>query len=444
MTAGGKEAEMNDQTGGGDCSNTRIVFTRKQNRIISNAVTLLAMSILFVIVCLGVYFLFEFISAHSSVLLPPIVAIICAKVVQPAYDSLRKFFWRLIGKDMLRLDTHRSFMGGESETRPERAARITANALAIFVLGVAVFVPLGMFFWFFGKIVVEQILALINAIPAATQWVARTVTVKMPKVVAFINDRGLMPAVAKLSPENWFDLGAITAKLSGSAFSIWGWIKGLLGSFMGWIALPVYTAIYLASRPLEGGDFSKLLVGMSEKTRNNVKFLIDEFIRIVVVFFRGQVLVALIQGILFGLGFQLIAGLDYGMVIGLLLGLCNIVPYLGNIIGLPVVGALALFGADGGGSKFGVVLLIFLGVQMADGYFITPRIIGSRTGLNSFVVIFSLFFWSSVIGGALGMVLAIPLSAFIVVFWRLLVREYLGNPPAVSAPDPDKTPEIGG
>ena len=431
---------MNDETQRGGGSNTRIVFSRKQNRIISNAVSLLAMSVLFAIICLGVYFLFKFISAHSSVLLPPIVAIICAKVVEPAYDGLRKFFWRLIGRDMLRLDTHGLFVGGEGETRAAKFARITSNTLAVLVLGFAIFLPLMMFFWFFGKIVVEQILALINAMPAAANWVARTVTEKVPQIVAFINDRGLMPAVAKLSPENWFDLGAITSKLSGSAFSIWDWIRGFIGSFMGWIALPVYTAIYLASRPLEGGDFSKLLVGVSEKTRNNVKFLIDEFIRIVVVFFRGQVLVALIQGILFGLGFQLIAGLNYGMVIGLLLGLFNIVPYLGNIIGLPVVGALALFGANGGASKLGIVVLIFMGVQMADSYFITPKIIGNRTGLNPFVVIFSLFFWGSVIGGALGMVLAIPLSAFIVVFWRLLVREYLANPANAAAVDPDDAP----
>ena len=52
----------------------------------------------------------------------------------------------------------------------------------------------------------------------------------------------------------------------------------------------------------------------------------------------------------------------------------------------------------------------------------------AQRSLNPFVVIFSLFFWGSVIGGALGMVLAIPLSAFIVVFWRLLVKEYVSVP----------------
>ncbi len=74
-----------------------------------------------------------------------------------------------------------------------------------------------------------------------------------------------------------------------------------------------------------------------------------------------------------------------------------------------------------------VVLWIFGTLQTLDGYLITPKIIGKRTGLNVFAVIFSLFFWGSVIGGALGMVLAIPLSAFIVVSVRFIALEYFGE-----------------
>lgn len=168
---------------------------------------------------------------------------------------------------------------------------------------------------------------------------------------------------------------------------------------------------------------------MSEKTRNNVKFLIDEFIRIVVAFFRGQVMVAFIQGILYGIGFQFIAGLSYGMALGLILGIFNVVPYLGSITCMPIIGGLALFSANGSQTRLGLVVLVFVSVVMLDNFFITPRVMGNRTGLNAFVVIFSIFFWNSVIGGALGMVLAIPLSAFIVVSWRLLIREYLQAPP---------------
>lgn len=407
---------------------TRITFSKKQSRIIANAVSLLALSVFSVIVSLSLFYSFQFISAHSSVLLPPIVAIICAKVVQPAYDALRQFFWRIIGRDWFRLRSHRQFFTTENETQRERIARSAANTLAIIVLAIACFVPLGVFLWHFGQLLVSQVIALVDALPSLTKWVANFTRKNTPQVLAFVETHNLGPALSKLDPANWFDPATLTSNLGDSAFTIWDYARTFLGAILGWIALPIYTAIYLASRPLEGSDVSKLLVGVSEKTRNNVKFLIDEFIRIVVTFFRGQVLVAFIQGMLFGIGFQFIAGLSYGMAIGLILGICNIVPYLGNIAATPIIAGLALFGADGSLKKLGLVILVFVVGQAIDGYFITPKIMSHRTGLNAFVIIFSLFFWHSVIGGILGLVLAIPLSAFVVVFWRLLIREYFQNP----------------
>ena len=129
---------MNDKNCIDESRNSRIVFSKRQNRIISNAVSLLAMSVLFVIVCLTLYYLFRFESAHSSVLLPPIVAIICAKVVQPAYDGMRKFFWKVIGRKFLRLNDHKWFIETDGETKKEKFARATANSLAIIVLAALV------------------------------------------------------------------------------------------------------------------------------------------------------------------------------------------------------------------------------------------------------------------------------------------------------------------
>jgi len=407
---------------------TQITFSKKQSRLIANAVSLLALSVFSAIVSLSLFYTFRFISTHSSVLLPPIVAIICAQVVQPAYDALRQFFWRIIGRNWFRLRSHRQFFTDENETRHERLARSTANTLAIIVIGIAFFVPLGVFLWHFGQLLVSQFIAIMDALPSLGTWITDFTSEHSPQVLAFVEKHNLGSSLAKLDPANWFNPAALTSGLGDSAFTIWDQARSFFTSILGWVALPVYTAIYLASRPLEGSDVSRLLVGVSEKTQNNVQFLVDEFIRIVVTFFRGQVMVAFIQGMLFGIGFQFIAGLSYGMAIGLILGLCNIVPYLGNITAMPIISALALFGADGSVKKLGLVILVFTIGQAADAYFITPRIMRSRTGLNAFVIIFSLFFWHAVIGGILGLVLAIPLSAFIVVFWRLLVREYLQGP----------------
>ena len=71
------------------------------------------------------------------------------------------------------------------------------------------------------------------------------------------------------------------------------------------------------------------------------------------------------------------------------------------------------------------VIVVFLIVQMIEGYVLTPKIMGDRTGLHPMVIIFAIFFWGSALSGIMGMILAIPLTAFLVVFWRLARERYI-------------------
>ncbi|MCL1910331.1 MAG: AI-2E family transporter [Kiritimatiellaeota bacterium] len=379
-------------------------FTKRQTTLIATALSLLALTVVLAIAGFGLTVVSRFVSKHSSVLLPPILAIICAQIVQPEFDKLRRFFMRFTRKKGL------------------------ATAAAIIILYAAFFVPAGIFLWFFGKLVLNESANLINDLPKLAKWVKTALETNLPQVWIFVENHKLAPVIDKIDPAEWFDLGALASKLGDYAISFGVYLRKFFGTFIGWVALPVYTAIYLASRPLNGADFGRVLLGFSARTRANAVFLIDEFIRLVVAFFRGQVCVALIDGILYGLGFHFVAGLPYGMLLGITLGLFNIVPYLGTIVCFPGILLFAIFGAHGGSGTAGAVLLAFCAVQAFDLLFITPRVMGQRTGLNPFVIIFSLFFWEAVIGGALGMVLAIPLSAFIVVFWKLLKKEYFDTP----------------
>lgn len=425
----------------------RITFTKKQNTIITKAISMCSLCVVFVLICTIIFYVLKFLDIHSNVILPPIVALIVAEVVKPGYDKLRWFFWRVYGGAKLKIKSYgKSPDKQEALEVREKSLQRAANSTALCVLFLAILIPVVIFLFFFGSLLINQSVALINALPEYAKWTYEAITTRLPKVMKFAETHNLTPLIELLNPKKWFDaenISIMASTLGSSAFTIWDYVRGLVVMFGAWLVLPVYTAIYLASRPLEGADFTKYMVGASERARQNVRFLIDEFIRIIVAFFRGQVLVALIQGVLFGLGFQFIAGISYGMVLGITLGIFNIVPYLGNIMGLPVICALAVLGGQDTGwsimgllnasaSWFGwvrlvVVLLIFGTVQTLDGYLITPKIVGKRTGLNAFAVIFSLFFWGSVIGGALGMVLAIPLSAFIVVLVRFIALEYFGE-----------------
>ncbi len=126
------------------------------------------------------------------------------------------------------------------------------------------------------------------------------------------------------------------------------------------------------------------------------------------------------------MGFALV-GLQHGFIIGLLLGFLNIIPYLGSMLGLAIALPLAFFQADGGPLRLGLVIGVFVIVQLIEGYYLTPKVMGERTGLHPLTIIVALFFWGTAFDGIAGMILAIPLTAFLVVFWRLVKTKYISE-----------------
>ena len=152
------------------------------------------------------------------------------------------------------------------------------------------------------------------------------------------------------------------------------------------------------------------------------------------------------MGILMGIGFQLV-GLKSGFFIGLTIGMLNLIPYLGSILGVSVSLPLAYFQPDGGWLVLILVIAVMIAVQLIEGWILTPKIMGDQTGLHPVMIIFSVFFWGIALNGLLGMILAIPLSAFIVTFWRLARTKYVplllghDNPLADDKPDPTNDAE---
>ncbi len=203
-------------------------------------------------------------------------------------------------------------------------------------------------------------------------------------------------------------------------------IEGIV-SLSGWVIVPVYLALFLMMprihpRSLTVEHFPFFKPG----TARDIIYLIQEFFNLVVIFFRGQILIALIQGILFAIGFTL-AGLQYGIVLGLVLGFLNIIPYLGSMVGLAIALPMAWFQTGGGATLLIIVIVVFCLIQLIEGYYLTPRIMGKSTGLNPLAIIVGIFFWGTALDGILGMILAIPLTAFVVVFWRLAREKYIGQ-----------------
>ena len=113
-----------------------------------------------------------------------------------------------------------------------------------------------------------------------------------------------------------------------------------------------------------------------------------------------------------------------------MLGLLNIIPYLGTMLGIITVLPIAYLQDGGGITKIALCALVFAIGQLLTDYVFTPKIMGDKTGMGPMLLIFSVFFWGAALGGLLGMILAIPLTAFFLVFWRLAREKYL---PALTA-----------
>jgi predicted PurR-regulated permease PerM len=208
----------------------------------------------------------------------------------------------------------------------------------------------------------------------------------------------------------------------------WSSLLGLLAKITYLAVIPIYLFYFLSSNRNLIDGLEGELGFLSPSVKEDVVFLIREFVGILVAFFRGQLLIGLLMGVGYAIGFTL-SGLKFGIALGLLFGLLNIVPYLGSIVGI-VTALLVAYLQPGGISESGewTVLLgcgiSFVVVQLIESYYLTPKIMGKQTGLHPVVVIVSIFFWGSALGGILGMIFGIPLTAFIIIAWRLLHRKY--------------------
>ena len=129
----------------------------------------------------------------------------------------------------------------------------------------------------------------------------------------------------------------------------------------------------------------------------------------------GQAKVAVIVGLLYTIGFA-IAGVPGWFIIGPLGGALNVVPMVGGVIALLLAGLVTLLG-NGDLYNYIGLLLTFVIVQAAEGFYLTPKLLGRRVGLSP-VWVFIAIAVGGLAFGPLGVLLAVPVLAVLAVFWR--------------------------
>lgn len=196
---------------------------------------------------------------------------------------------------------------------------------------------------------------------------------------------------------------------------------GMLGYLIGFILVPLYLFFFLKESAKISQTWSDYLPLRASQFKDELVSTVREINGYLIAFFRGQVVVSLIDGLLTGIALKIL-GLKYAFLIGAFLGIFGIVPFVGILV--TAVPAMLIAAWQWGDWQHPmIVLVIFLVVQQIDGLFVQPKIIGDAVGLHPLTVIFSVLFWSFLIGGILGALLAVPLTASIKVILRKYVWE---------------------
>lgn len=364
-----------------------------QRRIAAFALTLLAIFGSVALVVGALIVIGQSISFFSSVLWPLATAGVMALILRPVVEWL------------------------ERRLRLRRLSAViilyALFALAVTGLLIAVLPPL-----------IDQTVSFVIYLPTLWESALMYIRAHYPQWVELVQQRLDNPTVRQISEGLVTQAQALFGEALPSLKAAGGGLMGVVVFVTHVAIIPVYLFFFLVARREPTHALPQHLSFLRPSVRDDIVFLIREFVSIIEAFFRGQLLIGLIMGALLAIGFTII-GLKFGLFIGLMLGVLNIVPYLGTIIGLTVTLPLAFFQPEGGWKLIGLVLLVKMIVQAVESWFLTPKIMGAQTGLHPAVVIIAIFFWGTAFDGILGMLLAIPLTAFFVTAWRLARFKYL-------------------
>jgi predicted PurR-regulated permease PerM len=369
------------------------LLSASQRRIIGGALTLLALLTGLAAVVAAFLVLGQLLAFFSHVLWPLAAAGVLALILRPVVTALES---RLRGR------------------------RLTA----VVVLYGAFVLAAGALFLVLTPPLVSQLVDLVAYLPELWRKTAAFVGERYPGWMAVIREKLARPELRQLAESAAPEAKAIVAQAVPSVRAALEVLTSAAAFITHLALVPVYLFFFLLARDHPTRGLAEQLTFLRPSVRDDIVFLVEEFIGIVEAFFRGQLLIGLCMGVLLAAGFSAI-GLKFGLFVGLALGVLNIIPYLGTIVGLAFALPLAFFQPEGGWQLVGLVLGVKVAVQAVEGWVLTPRIMGRQTGLHPVTIMVAIFFWGTALGGVLGMLLAIPLTAFVVTAWRLARRKYL-------------------
>jgi predicted PurR-regulated permease PerM len=367
-------------------------FTPTQRKIIGIAAGLASFLTIIALIVVIVMVLSKVVGTFGGLLWPLAVAGIAALMLRPVVGMIE---------------------------RTIRTGRVT-SVIILFSLFTVAFVGFTLSFL---PSLISQLIDFIEALPGIWDRALATIQETYPDWVEAYNRQMENEVVRDFINGTVGQVKELASGLGPNLKAAGNQVLGVFGIATGLAIIPVYLFFFLLSDDDPTKNLPNNLPFLKDSTRDDVVFLVREFIGIIVSFFRGQLVIGLIMGVLLSIGFWIV-GLKFAFVFGMSIGLLNVVPYLGTILGLGLVIPTAYLQPEGSFTLMGLTLVVFVIVQIIEGYLLTPKIMGKQTGLHPVTIIIAIFFWGTALGGILGMVLAIPLTAFFVTAWRLGKHKY--------------------
>lgn len=374
------------------------MFTSFQKKVFAIALTCIAICLIGAFIVLVFDLFASFLSTFSAVITPLVVALVLSFVLSPLVNMLSQ-----------RCKVSKNIS----------CAIVGILAIAVLSLLTIIVVPRA----------VSEVSRISSVLSQTIPEIANKTAQQFPELSQVIKKN--VPQVREYLAENMSAEKVINVlkRVLKTTVSATGGVVSFFSFIVAFAVVPIYLYYMLTT---DFNFYDKLeknlsrVSFLSESKREDIVFFVRRFAEIMVAFFRGQLLIAMIMGLLIGSGLWL-ADVRFGFLLGFCAGLLNMIPYLGTIIGLGTIIPVSLLQDGGGWILASISFAIFCAVQCLEGYVLTPRIMGDRTGLHPTVIIFSVFFWGIALNGILGMIFAIPFSAFIVCAWDRISNRWLAK-----------------
>jgi predicted PurR-regulated permease PerM len=299
----------------------------------------------------------------------------------------------------------------------DRGERLGINRTVAALLIVGIFVvSLISLILLLAPLLMQQGSALISNIPGYVK--------RVRELVVDLNLPWLDWLGAADSDKTLSDLvGQLATWLLSFSYSLWTGGKALVSFASVLIVMPVVT-FYLIR------DWHRMVDRVDSwipvRQRETVRQLGREIDAAIGGFLRGQFGVCLFLGCYYAVGLML-AGLEFGLLIGLIAGVITFVPYIGSMTGLMIAASVAIAQFWPDWKRITLVIAIFLVGQFIEGNIVSPKFVGERVGLHPVWLIFAMFAFGYLFG-FVGLLIAVPLGAAIAVLLRFGLHQYFASP----------------